>query len=302
MGEMMKIKRIVRYFVLCLSVVSLFCTPTHAIGIENLANTSEEIPDIEDYAIRDNVICITMSEYDIYVRGLQQEKAALRKAGYSSKEIDASRTYEAENKVLALGSLSEDKLSDMGYNKDQIELLKTYNGKPLEEAPQMASALATMSVTITAGSCTTQNITAHLNWEWDSAPALYAYNDSVAVSFEAYNSDSQKIGVTYNSGYTHSYVTYRNYLTNDHIKTTSTALTSKNTYHGVGTTFPRLDDTLTGYAKSGSFNCYVNLPSTTTASINYATFEFEYVCPKTSDIAFHKRVTISSTGALTVNY
>lgn len=273
-----------------------------------------------EYEFRDNEIYITVNEYDLYVHNLQKEKAALTKAGYSVQTIENSRTYEFENRILALGELSEDALAMRGYTNEQIKLIKEYDGTPLEEATQMRAALPTMTAKLSAGDCSTQHISVHLTWTWSAAPATYVFQDSVAVLFHTYNSSGLEIPARYHTSYTQSMVTYLNYLTGAFYSTRSTSLTSKNVFQHVQTKFDRLDDAYAAYVASGSFNCYLYLPDEINSSIAFGTFIFEYGCPRTSveysisypagisisfgttvDVALHVQATVSSTGNLTVD-
>lgn len=275
--------------------------------------------DPAEYELIDNVLYITVSEYDIYLYNLEQEKTALRAAGYTESAIEKSRTFEVENKILERAQLSAETLASYGYNHEQIEILKSYDGRALEAAPEMRNALPYMYATLSSGSCTTQNIIAHLNWEWSAAPVIYAYDDVIAVRFRAVKPDGNRLeGVCYNPSFTNSYVSYYNYSTNNLMSVTATQITTSNALEHVETSFSRPDSSLSGYAKSGSFNCYIYVPANITANIAFGSFIFAYAFTKTTasysigypasfsitigtgaDTALYTQVIINSDGTLT---
>lgn len=315
---MKKIKKLIAVSFLCLTM--LLPQEFALAAEEKKINEVESASNPATIEVKDNVIYITTNEYDMYVSQLQNDKAKLMAVGYSEEEIAVSRTYEAENRLYERAKLSEDVLkSAYGYSDEQIAILQEYEGQPLEEYPEMRAVLPEMNASISAGTCTTKNIIAHLAWEWSDVPAIYCYEDSIAVSFAAVQNDEYKT-VRYNTAYTNSYVQYYNYLSGQHMSTVATDIISQNVYANCETRFDRLVASNDGYVKKGSFNCYINFPFETTSEIEYAYFIFAYGCPRTAatysigfpltltiefgehvDKALYVQATITSTGQVTVD-
>lgn len=70
-----------------------------------------------------------------------------------------------------------------GYSKEQVDILKNYDGSPIENNPQLAAASATLSASMSSGTCTTSKLTAYIIWRWSNAPLLSGpgITDRVAV-------------------------------------------------------------------------------------------------------------------------
>ena len=274
------------------------------------------------YYMEDGTLYITVNEYDIKLESMAQEAKALEEAGYSLQEIEESRTYSAEKKLLELAELPDEQLIALGYTSEQIDILKAYDGSPLEENPQLRAAMPSLTTSVTAGDCNSQHLCAHLNWEWSAAPATYDYQDVVVCQFEAFDQGGYTIGaVQYNTSYTNSYVRYYNYDTGAFYSTKRTPITTQNAYSNFLSKFDRIIvGSTNAYVKSGSVNGYIQLSTGVTNSINKGTFIFAYGYAETSasysisfplavsaalakkvSQAFFTQVTINSAGELTVN-
>lgn len=160
----------------------------------------------------------------------------------------------------------------------QIAILKAYDGRDLKDYPQIRAVAATLSGTISSPAHSTQSITAKLSWTWSGAPAFYAYTDVLAVRWQGLNSSAQNISLNLNttSGST-AYVSYYNVADQSTMESFE-YLKFKNTspYEHTEVTLQRMNGSLTGFAKAGSLQVRVDVPSTATASIAEASFIFAY--------------------------
>ena len=296
---------------------SVFSTQSDDISLKRSQNYC--LPPIE-YEIVDGEIHFSVSEYDIYVYNLMRRQNELTSKGYSVQELNSLRTYEAEERISALSELSANELSELGYKSEQINLLKKYDGKPLEQSPEMAAVLPEVDVVVSAGDCSDDHVTAHLSWEWSAAPALHPYTDSIEVMFRAFDESGIQLRTRYHTSYTNASVVYKSMDTGELLSGVTTSVTSEDAYQHAVTRFERMNASLTGYAKSGVFNCYIQNPPGISADIAVGTFIFEYGCPRTVadysisfpwgvsidfgetvDVAFHVQVSVTSDGDITLD-
>jgi len=89
-----------------------------------------------------------------------------------------------ENELLNRARLSEAELTDLGYTQGQIRLLKSYDGSPLENNPQMRAVTATFSGALYQDIVSKTASATIFTWNWSSAPIVYSIDiDDYAACF-----------------------------------------------------------------------------------------------------------------------
>ncbi len=77
---------------------------------------------------------VTVNEYDVYVDARNTSNEDLQNRGMSEDQIDLIKSDAIENELLEKAALSVDELSAMGYDNNQIAILKNYDGQAIEDA------------------------------------------------------------------------------------------------------------------------------------------------------------------------
>lgn len=75
-----------------------------------------------------------------------------------------------ENTLLERAQMPIETLYAYGYDDNEIEILKEYDGSPIEENPQLRAIMATMSCEIYRTSYDDSGASVRFEWDWDSAP------------------------------------------------------------------------------------------------------------------------------------
>ncbi|MDR2944704.1 MAG: hypothetical protein LBU81_06475 [Methanosarcinales archaeon] len=160
-----------------------------------LAQENEKRIDSEEVLQEEVLATFTTNEYDMWLELKETPDHELRKSGYSVKDIAAIKNFSFEEALFERAQLSEEELHNMGYNDTQISLLKSYDGSPLEENPQMMAAASTFIGSITKKTYSKSNMSASFNWMWQSAPVIMM-TDIVTCGFSAVGNGSIQRVVT----------------------------------------------------------------------------------------------------------
>lgn len=67
---------------------------------------------------------VTVNEYDVYVDARNTSNEDLQNRGMSEDQIDLIKSDAIENELLEKAALSVDELSKLGYDNNQIAILK----------------------------------------------------------------------------------------------------------------------------------------------------------------------------------
>ena len=195
-----------------------------------------------------------MNEYDYIVDIRSKDESDCTMAKVSSEEIEYIKSNAVEEELLYRASLPAEKLRDYYcYSNEAIQILKEYDGRRLEDAPEMRSVLATFSAGLGELVKTPTRTGVIYTWSWSSKPVV-CHNDCVAVAWEGtyrgglHNNmafDFQRSFLHVNYYGLDGQVSYKNF-------------TSDNSYNGGGAYFPMLFKADT-WAKSGAFYAYMNL-------------------------------------------
>ena len=135
---------------------------------------------------KEKIDSFTVTEYEVITDLKQSSDSELMKRGYSTNEIAEIKDFSFEKSLLERAQLSEKSLYGMGYNSDQIALLKSYDGGPLENNPQMVAVFGTLSGTIYKNYMYSNQASAIFTWQWSNTPLICGpLRDTVACYFTA---------------------------------------------------------------------------------------------------------------------
>ncbi len=138
------------------------------------------------------------SEYDYYtlVTELQSHSdQELLDIGYTYDDIEQLRSLSFQTALMERASLDKSVLKNYGYTENEISILKqiSHGIMPMNDM-SLRAVLAQCTGDFTINSRSSSQWTLVYTWTWDKAP-LFLGNDSVGVSWGAYNSTSSNIDV-----------------------------------------------------------------------------------------------------------
>jgi hypothetical protein len=197
----------------------------------------------------------------------------------SEDQIDLIKSDAIENELLEKAALSVDELSKLGYDNNQIAILKNYDGQAIEDAPELRGVFAGMTAKFFKSSASTSSLKVRVFWEWSNAPALAGdpITDLIAMRWQGTNTGGRPLNVAFNSSKSSANV---NYYTRDgeYKFNRSVDIVCDSPYDHAYAEIPvssgEYEDGWTIYAKSG--NMYVQVDRTGTDSIKEAAFVFGY--------------------------
>lgn len=175
----MKSKYINRFFACILSLVFTF---TAAVDQAQAAD------DLSGDRIATTVA--EFSEYDTITAYRNTQDEQLIAQGFSADEIADIKSNTVEEELLYRKGLSSEILSThYGYTDEQIALLRAYDGKRVDSAPEMRVLFSSLTVTTSVLIKTNTRCGLLFHWEWDSKPAI-CMTDGVALRWDATLSDA----------------------------------------------------------------------------------------------------------------
>lgn len=156
-----------------------------------------------------NISSYTMSEYDMYLDMKSQTPITAQVDNETSVTAAFVQNGGIEQLLLERAQLSENELKETyGYTNEQIEILKDYDGSPLEQNPQLRAVLAEVSLSIAKGSVSTSRFTAYISWNWSACPlVILGVEDGLGVALEPLN-DDQLLHLRFNQNASYCDVTY----------------------------------------------------------------------------------------------
>lgn len=156
-----------------------------------------------------NITSYTMSEYDMYLDMKSQTPIAAQVDDEISTTAAFVQNGGIEQLLIERAQLSENELKETyGYTDEQIEILKDYDGSPLEQNPQLRAILAEVSLSINRGSVSTSRFTAYISWNWSACPlVVLGVKDGLGVALEPLNGD-QLLHLRFNQNASYCDVTY----------------------------------------------------------------------------------------------
>ena len=156
--------------------------------------------------------------------------------------------------------MPEDDLRDMGYSQETIELLKAYDGSPIEDNPQLYGAFADLNGNLYVVSYGDTRMAAEFAWNWSNSPLLSgsAATDIVACGFAGTNTNNLPCTMTFDAARSEGVVYYYQGNTEVPVYAGSKTLdiSVKNVHQHVEVRFPMSESFggttgKTGWAKNG---------------------------------------------------
>lgn len=134
-----------------------------------------------------------INEYALIKNLKQTPVELLKNKGYSEKEIEKVTAFSFEDALLKRAQLPESELYEIGYNAEQVYLLKSYDGGSLENNPQMEKAFFRLTGKITPVKVSKNSMSVKFEWEWENAPVfshpIFGITDVVSCSIFATDDD-----------------------------------------------------------------------------------------------------------------
>lgn len=128
------------------------------------------------------------SEYDVYIdikKELNEENTPKTYANFiqvSDETKEAIKNGAVEEALLERQKLSDEELYVIGYDDEDISLLRKYNGEPIEEATYLSLAMARIYTNLSVPTRTDDIFNFSLKWWWDQMPAI-GFTDSIGTSW-----------------------------------------------------------------------------------------------------------------------
>ncbi|MCR0571095.1 hypothetical protein MKC54_21065 [[Clostridium] innocuum] len=207
------------------------------------------------------------NEYDQFVKEKKELGTAETKK-LLSRSMKKETTY--EELYLERAKLSKETLiKEYFYTPEQVTILKKYDGRPIEKAPELRKASATMNLSFRKAGASTSDLYLLGEWKWSSAPILSgpAIKDGVAFGWNGTDNSGHSINLAYQN----SYATVYYYSGGSLKKTLTYNAVCDNQYHAAHVYFP-MDQGAT--ALKGSFQIHVKRVGS--KAIKEAAFTFVY--------------------------
>ena len=177
----------------------------------------------------------TYNEYDYIVAIRSMTPEELSESGVESNDVSFYTSDAPEKELLYRASLPEEVLRDVYcYSDEAIELIKDYDGTPLEDAPEMKAAAATMSADLIEIMAAPKQIGILYSCEWGSKP-LWSSEDAAGVAWEGTYADGGNNNARVDLQSSYAQITYFG-ATSTHTNTVD--LDSYNTHNNAYVEFP----------------------------------------------------------------
>lgn len=173
--------------------------------------------------------------------------------------MDILKSTAIEEILLERAQYSTERLKALGYTENQISILRTYDGGPLEDNPQLRGTFADLYGVVLKMAANQTSITLRLSWRWSNAPAMsgIAVHDLMAATWKASNSQGSTINVKLNSSKSSSYVHYYNGYNGNLEATEKQTITVNDPYSSAYVNFA-MGRWMFGWAKDGWFDVCVD--------------------------------------------
>ena len=153
---------------------------------------------------------VEINEYDEYNKSRAMTNTDLYKIGYSKEYVEEVKSNYIENELLKRSKLSVQELKEKyGYDENQINIIKNYDGQAIEEQPQLRVLFATMTVSIYKYIADNTQVAFIASWDWSSMPFVNG-KDLIAVRWQGTNSNGQSINLVLNKSKSYCNIYYYN--------------------------------------------------------------------------------------------
>ncbi|AFM01236.1 MULTISPECIES: hypothetical protein [Desulfitobacterium] len=218
----------------------------------------------------------TVNEYDVYVSTRNKTNEQLLKEGYETETIKAIKSNLIEETLLKYSKMpTEELIEKYGYTKEQAQIIKNYDGSPIEKSPELRAILATMTCTVEGISATVGTLSIKFSWDWSNCPILSgpAIKDIVGIRWQGTDTAGQPINLAleFSSCTLHHY----NYTGTTYQFSTTASVATDNPYGHAYSKFPMsINGSSSDYVKKGAL--IVTVSRTGTNHIKEAAFVFGY--------------------------
>lgn len=205
----------------------------------------------------------TASEYDMLI-AMKQDKESLEEAqNLMPSSIDEDeqeylnelQTFSPENAIMEFASQPYDELKKQGYTTEQIEILKEYDGSPIEDNPQLSRALGKLSASLSRRAYSDYSAGARLYWNWTTKPIITGvFTDIVACAWRGINQNNEESVLTFVPELSECEVEYFNDY-GESVDRVVYEINDKDPNRNAEVKFPLTHDM--GYAKKGYFDVYL---------------------------------------------
>ena len=179
-----------------LSIISILCVCTLVFASTPNASATDIQTTYQDEPIL--IASTVVNEYDVLV---ESERA-------SDVLCDAENNSSIESLIVSRAQLSDDILSERyGYSDEQIQILKSYDGSPIEDNPQLRGVFGNVYGYIYRMSYDDHGVTVRFSWNWDNPPMLWG-NDTVTCAWVGVNSSNGPHALRFDSENSSFHVDY----------------------------------------------------------------------------------------------
>lgn len=224
-------------------------SPAFAVDSENNSIASDSILEEE----------ICTNEYD-YIVGVRTASAnELQLMNISEDEIAYINSDAIESELMYRATLSDEILSDhYCYTDEEIEILREYDGTPLEQNSELRSITATLTATLTSIVNTSTRTGLLYTWNWSTKP-LINLTDIVAVSWDCTYENSGDNNLKLNKDDSFANIQY--YATSEDQQGATVAVDSDQAYYGGYAEIPmeKYYGVVYHWAKSGGAYFYADI-------------------------------------------
>ncbi len=183
-------------FISLLTSLLILSVGTSAMAKVDNASVIIDTKDMQEVSVEGNTYTYTINEYDICVEMRELPTTVLLEDGYSQDFIDLARSDEIEQLLEELASYDMNVLkNDYGYSEEQISLIKSYDGTPIQDHPELRGVFADCTANFTCNSASKTSVTVTTTWEWNRAPVIHHKDirDVIGTGWTAINLDDQEI-------------------------------------------------------------------------------------------------------------
>lgn len=135
----------------------------------------------------------TFNELELYLGLKDCTDNELRAKGLSENEMSDFRDFSMEEAYLKRAELPIETLVAYGYNDEQIEILKAYDGSAITADSSVMKAASDMEISeFEEGSASGDEVEIEYHWMWNIVP-VWKTTDTIAVYWEAHDKKGYKI-------------------------------------------------------------------------------------------------------------
>lgn len=129
----------------------------------------------------------TFNELEFYLELKDSTDNELHAKGLSEDEINDFKDFSMEEAYLERAELPIETLVAYGYNDEQIEILKAYDGSEITADSSLMKAASDMDISeFEEGSASGDEMEIEYHWKWNIVP-VWKTTDTIAVYWEAHD-------------------------------------------------------------------------------------------------------------------